>query len=276
MRRKRIPLLLASLSVLAMPLQAQQARLLVSGDWLEENLSRSDLVVLHASTDGMDYQTGHIPGARMVLMDRISWAGPTGVGMELRGLSEIRDVLAEAGVSDRSTVVVYGTNPMIAARLWMTLDVVGAGASEPLFLDGGLQVWKEEGRPTSVEVPRVARGRLNLRPPENKIVNAEWILVRLGHDDLSLLDARPDDEFSGADNGLNGRLNPGHIPGARQLLWENLVESRERPVFHPAGELARLFTAAGADPTDTVVTYCQAGLRASVNYMIARMLEYNT
>jgi thiosulfate/3-mercaptopyruvate sulfurtransferase len=117
---------------------------------------------------------------------------------------------------------------------------------------------------------------LNIRPPSNKLVNAEWILVRLGHDGLSLVDARPDDEFSGADNGLGGRVNPGHIPGAKQLYWEDLVESRERPVFHPAEELARLFVAAGADPSDTVVTYCQVGLRASVNYMIARMLGYDT
>jgi thiosulfate/3-mercaptopyruvate sulfurtransferase len=172
--------------------------------------------------------------------------------------------------------VVYGSNPMFAARLWMTLDVVGAGAGEPLFLDGGLQVWTEEGRPLSTETPRVPRGRLNIRPPSNKLVNAEWILVRLGHDGLSLVDARPDDEFSGADNGLGGRVNPGHIPGAKQLYWEDLVESRERPVFHPAEELARLFVAAGADPSDTVVTYCQVGLRASVNYMIARMLGYDT
>jgi thiosulfate/3-mercaptopyruvate sulfurtransferase len=127
-----------------------------------------------------------------------------------------------------------------------------------------------------MDVPRVARGRLNLQQPSNKLVDAEWILVRLGHDDLSLVDARPDDEFSGADNGLNGRVNPGHIPGAKQLYWENLLESRDRPVFHSVGELARLFAAAGADPSDTVVTYCQVGLRASVNYMIARMLGYHT
>jgi thiosulfate/3-mercaptopyruvate sulfurtransferase len=276
MSRVCASLFLALCALLTSPLHAQQARLLVSGDWLEENLSRQDLVVLQASDDGSDYEEGHIPGARLVLMDRIAWDGATGVGVELRGLSDIRDALAGVGVSDRSTVVVYGTNPMVAARLWMTLDVVGAGASDPLFLDGGIQVWKEEGRPLSTEKPRVRRGRLNLRPQTSRLVSAEWILVRLGHDYLSLVDARPDDEFSGADGGLGGRFNPGHIPSARQLFWEDLIESREWPVFHPAGELTDLFLAAGADPGDTVVTYCQVGLRASVNYMIARMLGYDT
>jgi len=260
--------------LLGSPAQAQQARLLVSTDWLEANLNQPDLVILHASSDGSDYEAEHIPGARLVLLDRIAWEGETGVGVELRRFAEIREALEEAGVSNTSTVVVYGSNPMHAARLWMTVDVAGAGGSEPLFLDGGIQVWREEGRALSAQTPQASRGRLTLQPDPERLVTADWILVRLGHDYLSLVDARPDDEYSGADGGLGGRVNPGHIPSARQLYWEELVESRERPVFLPVGELADLFLAAGADPEDTVVTYCQVGLRASVTYMIARMLNY--
>ena len=72
------------------------------------------------------------------------------------------------------------------------------------------------------------------------------------------------------------RSEPGHIPGAYQLFWEDLVESRERPRFLPLEELSARFSSAGADPGDTVVTYCKVGLRASVDYMIARMLGYDT
>lgn len=268
--------LLIALHVCATPLLGQQARLLVSPDWLEEHLETPGLVVLHASWDGEDYAEGHIPGARLLLMDRIAWDGPDNVGVELRGIPEIERALEEVGVSDQTRIVVYGTNPMVAARAWMTLDVTRAGASEPLFLNGGLQLWEEEGRPLSTQAPRVRPGHLTLHPDPERLVSAEWILVRLGHDYLSLVDARPDDEYSGADGGLGGRLNPGHIPSARQLFWEDLVESRDRPVFLPVGQLAALFVGAGADPGDIVVTYCQVGLRASVTYMIARMLGYET
>lgn len=272
----RFMLLLIVTALLPASLSAQQARLLVTPDWLEDNLHRSDLVVLHASRDGTDYYEGHIPGARLIRLDQVSWDGPTDVGVELRRFVEIRDALAEAGVSNESTVVVYGSSPMVAARVWMTLDVAGAGASEPLFLDGGLQVWKEGERALSTDVPSPARGNLRLRPDENRLVSAEWILVRLGHDYLSLVDARTDDQYSSRGPGAGGRLNPGHIPSAKRLGWEDLMESPERPVFLSEGDLADRFIAAGADPGDTVVTYCQVGLRASVTYMIARMLGYET
>jgi thiosulfate/3-mercaptopyruvate sulfurtransferase len=250
--------------------------ILVSSQWLAENLHNPDLILLHASADGSDYQKEHIPGARLVLADRIAWDGETGAGVELRPFEEIRWALENVGVSDGSTVVVYGTNPMLAARLWMTLDVTGAGGGTPLFLDGGIQVWKEEGRRLTDAAPPVPRGSLTLRPDPEKLANAEWILARLGHDDMALVDARPDDEFTGADGGLGGRVNPGHIPNARQLHWERLIESRERPLFRPTDELSTLFKNAGADFSDTVVTYCQVGLRASVTYMVARMLGYDT
>ena len=47
---------------------------------------------------------------------------------------------------------------------------------------------------------------------------------------------------------------------------------------HTMGSVRLLeeLTEAGADPGETVVTYCQVGLRASVTYMIARMLDYET
>jgi len=272
MRSTSLALIL--LALLAPAVSGQQARLLVSTQWLEENLQRPDLVVLHASYDGADYQEGHIPGAHLVALDRITWDGETGVGLELREFAEIRSVLREAGLSNQSTVVVYGPDPVQAARLWMTLDVAGAGRAEPLFLDGGFGVWQAEGRPVSTETPRTPRGNVTLRPDPEKLASAEWILVRLGHDYLSLVDTRPEDQFSGADDGQGGRFNPGHIPSARQLYWEDLVESTERPVFRPVGELADLFVEAGADPGNTVVTYGQVGLRASVPYMIARMLGY--
>ena len=72
--------------------------------------------------------------------------------------------------------------------------------------------------------------------------------------------------------------NPGHIPGAAHMYWEELVESRSIPRVHPRADLRELFERAGADADegDTVVAYCMVGWRASFTYLAARMLGYET
>ncbi len=254
--------------------QLLQPQVLVSGAWLQDNLQRPGLVILHVGASPDDYGVAHLPGARLFLTDWFQWDGETGLGAEFRPRDHIEAALEQVGVADGSTVLVYGEDPLLVARLWMTLDVLGAGTRPPLYLDGGLQLWREETRPLTVDMTNVPMGRLTLRPDTTRLVSAEWILARLGHEDLALLDGRLDPEYFGTDGGRGGRVNPGHIPGARQLTWEALVESRERPRFRSYEELATLFSQAGAGFQGRVVAYCTVGLRASVLYMIARMLGY--
>jgi thiosulfate/3-mercaptopyruvate sulfurtransferase len=254
--------------------QAVDPQVLASGDWLQANLQRPDLVILHVSERADDYGLEHIPGARLFLTDWFQWEGETGIGAEFRPHDRIEASLEQVGVSDGSTVVVYGENPLLVARLWMTIEVLGAGARPPLYLDGGLQLWREESRPLTSEIPNVPMGRLTLRPDTTRLVSAEWILARLGHEDVALLDGRPDAEYTGAAGGRGGTVKPGHIPGARQLPWEALVESPAKPRFRSYDEMATLFAGAGVGPEDRVVAYCTLGLRASVLYMIARRLGH--
>ncbi|HEX5830085.1 MAG TPA: rhodanese-like domain-containing protein, partial [Gemmatimonadaceae bacterium] len=92
---------------------------------------------------------------------------------------------------------------------------------------------------------------------------------------VALVDARPADEYTGADGGHDHML-AGHIPGARNLYWERLLVSRRDPRFRPIAELRRRFEESGAAPGDTVVSYCLIGMRASVTYFVSRLLGYET
>lgn len=254
----------------------QPPQILVSSAWLEENLRRPDLVLLHVAQRPEEYAQGHLPGARLFLTDWFLWEGEKGWGSEMRSPERIREALEQVGVRDGSTVVVYGENPLYTARLWMTLDVLGVGARPPLFLDGGLQVWRAEGRPLTAQVPDVPMGKVSLRPDSARLVEAEWILARLGHENLSLLDGRVPAQFEGEEGGREGTVRAGRIPGAGNLPWELLVESPERPRFRPLEELAALFEGAGAKTGNTVVAYCGVGLRASALYLVGRLLGRDT
>lgn len=102
---------------------------------------------------------------------------------------------------------------------------------------------------------------------------AEWIASRLETPQIALVDARPDDEFTGSDGGMGGAHAAGHLPGARQLVWDALVSREGR--FLPDDQLHAKLEAAGAKPGVPVVSYCMVGMRASVVYFVARHLGYD-
>jgi len=269
---------LAQLPVVA-PAAAQQARPpanpLVSTEWLEAHLTDPDLVILQIDGRRDGYAAGHIPGARFVPQEDIVVDGENNVGYELPPVPRIVEVLRGAGVADGKRVVVYSQSPLAATRLWLTLDYIGL-ADMASILDGGWMRWKAESRPVTTEVGTVRAAGLTARPRADMVVQAEWIRDRLEDPGVLLIDARPDDEYTGADGGMGGMAHPGHIPGAFQLYWEELIQSRRtNPMFLPLDQLRAKFAAAGAADATTLVTYCMIGARASLDYFVGRMLGYD-
>lgn len=274
-----LPLLALSLLLAtgAAPVNAQMSHgPTVSAQWLEGHLSDPNVVVLHADMRRSSYDEGHIPGARFLDMTELVWDGDPAWGTEMTSPDRIEAALEAAGVRDGlHHVIVYAANPLFASRAFMTMEVMGMRGTVQM-LDGGWGGWLADGRATSTEVPDFETGDLTLSPVDDILVDADWILERLGRDDVALIDARPDDEYTGEDGGMGGMARPGHIPGAVQMYWEELIESRELPRTHERARLAAMFEEAGADEGDTVVAYCMVGWRASYNYVVARMLGYET
>ena len=263
-------------SWLALPqLSQEDPGLLVSADWLSDHLADPQVVVLHADMQKSRDEAGHIPGARFLDMNQIVWEGDPAWGTEMRSLAEIDNALEMAGVSEGQHMVVYAPNPLFAARVFMTLEVMGLRGNVSM-LDGGFGGWQEDGREISVESPTFNRGSISLVAQDDILVTADWIHQRLLDPGTALVDARPDDEYTGEDGGLGGTSNPGHIPGAAQMYWEELVVSRPLPTVHSLDQLTELFLSAGAEEGDTVVAYCMVGWRASFTYFAARLLGYET
>jgi thiosulfate/3-mercaptopyruvate sulfurtransferase len=269
-------LLVALPPLSAAPLSAQSdPGILVSVDWLAARLGDPQVVVLHAEYTKPRYAQGHVPGARFLDMTKLVWdgAGDPGVGTEMRAAAEIEGALEAAGVRDGQHIVIYGANALAAARAWMTLDVMGLDRIS--LLDGGMAAWRQAGKPFSDQEPAAAPGSVTLRPRPGVMVDSDWILSRLEDPSITLIDARPDEEYTGADGGMGGRVHAGHIPGAYQIYWEKMVESRDLWRARPRDDLKALFAASGAAEGSTLVIYCMVGLRASYAYLVARMLGYD-
>lgn len=252
---------------------ASHPDILVSPVWLDQRRGEPNLVILQVESRGERYTEGHIPGALPLPYDRIAWEGPNEEGSELLPLEEIAATLENLGVSDTDQIVVYSSHPLLATRLWFTLDVMGVGKTVSL-LDGGLSSWQDEGFPLSAEPPvPPPPGSLTLKPRTGVVVDAEWVQENLDTESVVLLDARPEAEYTGEGQETE---QFGHIPGAGNASWEEMIESRDLFRFRPVQELAGHFSTAGADAGDTVVPYCIVGLRASLDYFVARLLGFET
>lgn len=266
-------MIIPALALTALAAAQQPVDPLVSTAWLADHLNDPGVAVIHVDSRPEQYGEGHIPGARFMRYGDFA-IERNGLGSELPDLSTLEQLLEAAGVSDDSHVVIYsGTRVILATRLWFTLDYLGHG-NRASILNGGLAQWRAEGRAVSTEAPQVRVGSFTPRPRADVLVSADWIHQRLADPKLVLVDARPDNEYTGTDGGMGGRVNPGHIPGAYQLYWEKLVESANRPVFLPLPELRRQFEAGGAGAGKDVVTYCMVGMRASLTYFVGRLLGY--
>ena len=243
----------------------------VEVEWLMERIGDEDVVVIHLERRAGEFAREHIAGARPILFSDIQWEGEEGWIVEFRSNEETIAALRAAGVRRDSRVVIYGTSMTATARLWVTFDRLGLG-DRAFLLSGGIEDWKAAGGAVAGGAPGpIAPGDVEAREVVDFRVSADWIHERLDDPSLVLLDARPDDEYTGDDGGLGGAVNPGHIPGAAQLYWEELMDPENNTRFRSPGEIAAILERHGAGEGRTHVAYCMIGMRASLAYIAARM-----
>jgi thiosulfate/3-mercaptopyruvate sulfurtransferase len=261
------------ISLCAAPAFAQTPpSMLVNVTELAAVLKDPAVVVLHVADRAAAFEEGHIPGARFLRYGDFAVEGPDNVGSELPPLDVVKRVFEAAGVSDTSRVVIYAQSPVVAARVFFTLDAFGHQGVA--LLDGGLRAWREAKQPVETGAANSARlGRFTPRLNAQRVVDAMFIQQQLATPAISLVDVRPDAEFFGTDGGMRGMHAPGHIAIARQLTWNALVGADGR--FLPRDELKARLESAGVVAGRPVVAYCMVGMRASVVYFVARHLGYD-
>ena len=244
------------------------AKYLVSTSWLADHLDDPNVVVLEVDHDmgGMDMSTPkHIPGARRADLNQIQ-VKANGLEVEFPPDAALKDIFEKLGVSDDTQVVLYSSMwmPMIT-RVFFTLQYMGH--DNVALLDGSVQKWIAENRPTSATYATApAAGNLTVTPhPEVRAMLADVKpLSAADNNGVVLLDARPAD-----------RYKKGHIPGAQNLFSEDTVlDTKKNPTFKSPAELRKMLAARGIKPGEKIVTYCEIGYWATLDYFVAKYLGY--
>jgi len=241
---------------------------IVPADWVQKRLGDASVVILHVGGDA-DYAAGHLPGARLVKLTDVSVLGETGLQLELPPTGQLAKRLGELGISAGDRIVIYhGTNSVQSAtRVWFTFDYLGLGGKAAL-LDGGLALWKREGRPLSTEVVTPSPlPPLEVKPRPAAVVDLRWMRDQNIRQSYTLMDARTSQYYSGADAGTMPRS--GHIPGAVSAPYPTFFDAEGR--WKSPAALRELLAPQGSMPT-RLVTYCHRGQQATVPYVAARLL----
>ncbi|WP_205481147.1 3-mercaptopyruvate sulfurtransferase [Sphingomonas arenae] len=246
---------------------------LVSTDWLVENLSSADLVVLDASLHmagvGRDaraeYEQRHIPGARFFDIEFLSDHDAASPHM-LPSAENFAQGMEALGVSATDRIVVYDQSALrTSARAWFMLHHFGA--TQVAILDGGLAKWIAEGRPTESGQPLDRKARFDAVGRPGEVVDKQQIQRGLG---IPLVDARGRPRFEGTEPDPRTGVAPGHVPGSRNIPYASVYN--EDGTFKRGEALRQVFAEAGVDPERPFVASCGSGVTANSLIFAARLL----
>ncbi|MFQ5663751.1 MAG: sulfurtransferase [Terriglobia bacterium] len=240
---------------------------LVSTQWVADHLKDPKVRVVEVDVDTSAYDQGHVPGA-------IGWNWQTQLQDLLRrdliGRAEFEKLAGQAGISDNSSVVVYGDNNNWFAT-WAFWQFKYYGQGDVRVMNGGRKKWIEEKRPLSTEAPTATPTTYKTKNPDASIrARRDEVFGLLGKGTHNLVDVRSPEEFTGkiiAPPGLpETAQRAGHIPGAKNIPWSKAVN--EDGTFKPLDQLTQLYGGAGVDAKKPTIAYCRIGERSSHTWFV--------
>src|SRR5256884_1774069 len=213
---------------------------LVTTEWLADNVSRDGVIVAEVDENPDLYDEGHIPGA-VKLHWRDDLQDP--IERDLIEKEQFEQLMGQLGISNTTSVILYGDrNNWFAAYAYWYLKTYGH--QDVRILDGGRQKWIDEGRELTADAPQTSSASYSARDRDESI-RTYRDAVREGIDasEKALVDVRSPQEFSGeliAPPGYEqeGAQRAGHIPAAQSIPWAQAV--RDDGTFKSADELREL------------------------------------
>lgn len=245
---------------------------LVCKEWLNDHLKNENLLILDARGE-KTYNGGHLPGAIATswqsFSDMEGAPGDIGWGV-VKEPSELSESIAALGIDQDKKIVVY-TDVLNGwgedARILWTLEM--AGLDNVRILDGGYNLWEASDLEVSKETVQVEKSTFDVETLDRS-ASIDMNTLKENYDDYVVVDTRNKDEYEGATN--YGEARGGHLPEA--ILFNFSKVLNEDGTFKDVESLEEIFTAAGFEKEDKIVTYCTAGIRSAHLQIALEMAGY--
>jgi thiosulfate/3-mercaptopyruvate sulfurtransferase len=245
---------------------------LVTTQWAADHANDPKVRLIEVDVDTTAYDQGHIAGA-------VGWNWQTQlqdtVRRDLIEKSALEKLLGRSGVSNDTTIILYGDNNnwFAAYALWLLKYY---GHKDVRLVNGGRKKWVEEKRPLTTEPARVTPATYRAAEPDETIraYREEVLAIVRKKADGSLVDVRSADEFTGkiiAPPGMSETAQrAGHIPGAANIPWSQAAN--EDGTFKSAEQLKQLYQGKGIVGSRETIAYCRIGERSSHTWFVLKYL----
>lgn len=246
---------------------------LVDTAWLLDRLGarRLRLVNVVFWMPGLDrdlvaeHKAARIPGSVIFDVDAIAAPDSDPLPHMLPEPARFAAAVEALGIGSDDTVVCYDLFGVLsAARAWWMFRVFGH--DQVAVLDGGFPKWQADGRPTETgEQPRPAGGaRFRPQVRSGLVRTIDEMIALAGPAPSSedqLVDVRSAGRFTGNEQEIWPGRRAGHIPGALNLPFPNLMDGETGTVL-PRDVLATRLAEAGIAPERPVIASCGSGVTA--------------
>jgi thiosulfate/3-mercaptopyruvate sulfurtransferase len=243
---------------------------LVSADWVAENINNPQVVIVEVDEDTTLFEQGHIEGAIT-----FHWRNDLQDGLirDLISKEKFEALLSKSGISNDSTVVLYGgNNNWFATYAFWYFKIYGH--ADVRLLDGGRKRWELDARPFVTDLAERTATRYVAKERDNSIrAYRDEVIAAIGL--LNIVDVRSPAEFSGELAAPAHLLQEagqikGHIPTAKNIPWSKAAN--EDGTFKTDAELKEIYVGAGVDLAKDTIAYCRIGERSAHSWFVLHEL----
>lgn len=233
-------------------------------------LLADDNLLVVAVCQEQDFFQHHIPGAHLIQPSELVSGIKPAVG-KLPSAEQLSKVLSRIGFNKDQRVIAYDDEGGgWAGRLIWTLDVLGHRNYS--FLNGGINAWLGDSLPVETGPAIEANSNYEARIHPEHLIDLDRVISQIGNSSSIVWDARSKEEYEGT-KGTN--LRNGHIPGAVNYDWLDLIDRSNHLRLFPLPVIATKLRALGIDTTKEIITHCQTHHRSGLTYLVGKALGMN-
>ena len=243
----------------------------VTTTWLDGHLADEKLTILDTQPDIHDYIKAHIPGAAYLAEKtlRVPQNGTPGKWIPVEAAQAL---FRRLGLRREIPVVVYTGKGLFKGwgdgleQTMVAYSLVRFGLDHVYVLDGGLDKWLEERRPSGQAFPKIEESAFEGKVRNEMSVTYDEFKCIKDDDDVIVLDARPGNVYQGEGPWIRN----GHVPGAVNLPWKGQMQDHNPALLRPEAQVRLIVEAAGATADKLIIASCGTGREATNEYLLFR------